>query len=78
MDNQIKHRIIDKILVSNDEKLLRAIDQIMDSASNEYANVVLSNEQKKMLEMSDLDIKSGNTISQKEMDKEDLRWLIGK
>lgn len=78
MDHLIKHRIIDKILVSDDEKLLRAIDQIMDSASNNDSFGTLTNKQKIMLKMSDQDIKSGNTIVQKDMDEEDLSWLIDK
>lgn len=68
MDNQIKHRIIDKILISDDEKLLRAIDQIMDSASHKESYGTLTNKQKSRLKMSDQYIKSGNTISQKDMD----------
>lgn len=77
MDHQIKHRIIDKILVSDDEKLLCAIDQIMDSASNNDSFGTLTNKQI-ILKISDQDIKSGNTISQKDMDEEDLSWLIDK
>lgn len=77
MDHQIKHRIIDKILVSDDEKLLCAIDQIMDSASNNDSFGTLTNKQI-ILKISDQDIKSRNTISQKDMDEEDLSWLIDK
>lgn len=78
MNNEVKHRIIDKILVSDDEKLLHAIEQIMESASREHSKGALTKEQKKMLEMSEQDIKNGETISQSKLDEEDLAWLSGK
>jgi|GEM_PF-3722962 len=49
MDKNIKHRIIDKILVSDDEKLLHTVDQLMESASNKNSRVTLSREQIEML-----------------------------
>ncbi len=75
MNNQLKHRLIDKILVSKDEKLLSAIDQILDSVSDQTTGDALTKEQKLMLEMSEQDIKNNETISQSELDKEDLTWL---
>lgn len=78
MNNKIKHRIIDKVLVSDDEKLLHAIDQIMESASTKQLKTTLTNEQKKMLDMSEQDIKNGETISQSKLDEDDLAWLSGK
>jgi len=78
MNNKIKHRIIDKVLVSDDEKLLHAIDQIMESASDKQLKTTLTNKQKKMLDMSEQDIKNGETISQSKLDEDDLAWLSGK
>ncbi|MFN4762256.1 hypothetical protein ACKGJN_03955 [Gillisia sp. Q332] len=37
----------------------------------------LTTEQKKMLEMSETDIKNGRLISQEAMDKRNLEWLNG-
>lgn len=46
---------------------------IYNSLNNEI--VELTSEQKKMLEMSEDDIKNGRLISQKAMDKRNLKWL---
>ncbi|MDZ7721036.1 MAG: hypothetical protein U5K72_19605 [Balneolaceae bacterium] len=35
----------------------------------------LTKEQKQMLKMSEVDLKKDTTISQEELDKEDLSWL---
>jgi hypothetical protein len=78
MDSQIKHRIIDKILSISDEKLLSEIDHLLDSKGSVSSYVSLTEEQKQMLEWSEEDIANGDTISQSELDQEDLAWLRGK
>jgi hypothetical protein len=75
MDSQIKHRIIDKILSISDEKLLSEIDHLLDSKGSVTSYVSLTEEQKQILEWSEEDIANGDTISQSELDQEDLAWL---
>lgn len=75
MDSELKHRLIDKILLNDNEKLLNAIDQILESVKTPGDQVALTDEQKRMLEMSENDIKNGYTITQKKMDEDDLKWL---
>lgn len=75
MDNQIKHRLIDKILSTNNDKVLSAIDQLLDSVEFQEEKVSLTKEQKMMLEMSETDLKNGGTIAQEDLDKDDLAWL---
>lgn len=75
MDNQIKHRLIDKILSTNNDKVLSAIDQLLDSVEFQEEKVSLTKEQKMMLEMSETDLKNGETIAQEDLDKDDLAWL---
>lgn len=75
MDNQIKHRLIDKILSTKNQEVLTAIDQLLDSVGNQSDPIELTKEQKLMLEMSERDLKKGETIFQDELDKEDLSWL---
>jgi len=48
---------------------------LVSSSASESDVVELTNEQKKMLEMSEQDIKSGKLISQEAMDKRNLEWL---
>ncbi|MCG2588585.1 hypothetical protein [Rhodohalobacter sulfatireducens] len=75
MDNPLKHRLIDKILSTKNEEVLSAIDQLLDSVEKQSENVSLTKEQKMMLEMSEIDLQKDETISQDELDKEDLSWL---
>ena len=55
--------------------MLSAIDQLLDSVEKQSENVSLTKEQKMMLEMSEIDLQKDETISQDELDKEDLSWL---
>lgn len=75
MDNPLKHRLIDKILSTKNEEVLSAIDQLLNSVEEQSENVSLTKEQKMMLEMSEIDLQKDETISQDELDKEDLSWL---
>jgi len=70
----IRNRLIDRILATRNEKLLQAIENIFDSTQNEEL-VKFSSEQIEMLSMSEDDIKDGNIISESELDKSDDKWL---
>lgn len=74
-EKEIKHRLIDKILSSKNEKLLEQIDRLMESSISEEDEVTLTEEQKRMLKMSDQDIEEGEVISQRELNRDDLEWL---
>jgi hypothetical protein len=52
--------------------------RLVDNSSVEDEKIKLTKEQKLMLEMSDSDIQNGRTISQNDLDKNDLEWLKGK
>ena len=74
VDN-IRNELIDKILSINNKDFLIALDKLITSSSSESEIVELTDEQHKMLEMSEQDIKNGNLISQESMDKRNLEWL---
>ena len=74
-EKEIKHRLIDKILSSKNESLLERIDRLMESSISEEDEVPLTEEQKRMLKMSDEDIDEGETITQSELNRDDLEWL---
>jgi hypothetical protein len=74
-EKEIKHRLIDKILSSKNETLLARIDQLMESSTSEEDEVTLTEEQKRMLKMSDQDIEEGEFISQRELNRDDIEWL---
>ena len=74
-EKEIKHRLIDKILSSTNESLLERIDRLMESSISKEDEVPLTEEQKRMLKMSDKDIEEGEIISQSELNRDDLKWL---
>jgi hypothetical protein len=68
----IKNRLIDRILVSNNEKLLKAIESIFLSVQDKEV-LSLSSEQIEMLILSEADIRYGNVISEEELDNLDFQ-----
>lgn len=70
----IKNSLIDRILATKNEKLLEAIDRIIDSTQSDE-KISLSSEQIEMLSMSERDIIEGNLISESELNKRDSEWL---
>ncbi|MEQ5791806.1 hypothetical protein J4E06_12125 [Muricauda sp. NFXS6] len=73
--DKIRNELIDKILSIRNKDFLEALDKLVSSSASESDVVELTIEQKKMLEMSEQDIKSGKLISQEAMDKRNLEWL---
>jgi len=70
----IKNRLIDRILATKNEKLLEAISTIFESTQSQEI-ISLSSEQIEMLMMSEQDIEKGNIISESELEKSDSKWL---
>lgn len=73
IDN-IKNRLIDKIMVTNNQQLLQAIDALFKSAQEEEV-MRLDSEQIEMLMMSDEDIKHGRLVSQADLSDSDSKWM---
>ncbi len=73
VDN-IRNRLIDKILAIQNTEFLKALDNLV-STSAQAETVQVSKEQRKMLEMSESDISTGRLISQDKLDIEDIEWL---
>ncbi len=69
-----KNRLIDKILISKDEKFLKAIENIFVSVQKDDT-ISLTSEQIEMLIMSDQDINKKNIISENELNKNDALWM---
>lgn len=68
----IKNRLIDRIMSSKNEKLLSAIENIFIVTEEPVA---YTSEQFEMLMLAEEDIKYGNVISQEDLDKMDEEWL---
>jgi hypothetical protein len=74
----IRNGIIDKLLTISDEEYLKTLLQLIENSDVKHEKVVLTKEQKLMLEMSEKDLLDGQIISQNDLDKNDLEWLKGK
>ena len=70
----IKNRLIDRILATENEKLLQAIQSIFDSTQSDET-MSLTSEQIETLLMSDQDIENGNLVSESDLEKSDSEWL---
>ena len=71
---ETKNRLIDRILISKDEKFLKAIENIFVSVQKEDT-VSMTSEQIEILNMSEQDIKDGNLIFETELIKADAQWM---
>lgn len=71
----LKNKLIDRILVTNNERLLNAISGIFESTQDDEEKVHLSSEQIEMLLMSENDIKHGRIVSEEDLKKSDNEWL---
>ncbi|MDL2312549.1 hypothetical protein LJC68_06700 [Bacteroidales bacterium OttesenSCG-928-B11] len=69
----LKNNLIDKILVSRNENLLKAISTIFES-TQEDDKIQLTSDQIEMLILSENDIEYGRIISEEELEKSDKEW----
>ena len=70
----IKNKLIDRIMLSKDERLLNEINEILTSKQSDEI-FKLNSYQLEMLELSEKDINEGNLTSEEDLDKEDSEWL---
>jgi hypothetical protein len=68
----IRNGIIDKLLAISDKEYLMALLHLVDNSAVEDEKIKLTKEQKMMLKMSEADIQNDRTISQNDLDKNDL------
>lgn len=73
--NNLRNGLIDKILTIKNQAFLEALDKLIASSSTTFEEVILTQEQKAMLTLSENDIKNGDLISQEEMNNRNLKWL---
>lgn len=71
----VRNGLIDKILSIENRGFLEALDKLISVSSLDSDIVLLTDEQKILLEMSERDIEEGDLISQEAMDKRNLEWL---
>ncbi len=76
IDN-LRNSIIDKLLTISNQEYLEAIYKIVENSSVNQNTVLLTDEQIRMLQLSEDDIKNGRLIPQTEVEQQDLKWLKG-
>ena len=74
----LRNSIIDKLLTISNQDYLVAIQQVLENSAVDTDLVKLTEDQIKMLMMSEEDIKNNRLISQENVDQSDLKWLKGK
>lgn len=70
----IKNGLIDRILATQNEKLLQAIQTIFESSKTEEL-VEFSPEQIKMITMAKEDVAAGRLVSEEDLKASDPEWL---
>lgn len=70
----IKNGLIDRILATQNEKLLQAIQTIFEASKNDGI-VDFSPEQIKMIMMAKEDVADGRVISEEDLKASDPEWL---
>ncbi|MES2838593.1 MAG: hypothetical protein V4667_13775 [Bacteroidota bacterium] len=73
--DSLRNDLINKLLSISNKEYLSALSKLIESNPLSNERIILTKEQKLMLELSENDIKNKNLISQKELDKSDLQWL---
>jgi hypothetical protein len=63
----IKNQLIDRIMLTRNEELLKAIAKIFES-TQKNEELALSSEQIEMLQMSERDIELGNLTAEEDLD----------
>lgn len=73
--DNIRNNIIDKLLPVSNKDYLSALYQVINKNKGSDDIIHLTESQLQMLQMSEDDLKHGKTLSQKELDNQDLKWL---
>ena len=70
----LKNNLIDRILLTQNEKLLSSVFGIFESSSKEE-KISLTSEQIEILMMSENDIRSGDLFSEDDLKSMDNKWI---
>lgn len=74
---KIQQELIGKILTIKNKGFLEALNKLIASTEEKSSKTILTESQREMLELSEMDIKNGDLISQEAMNKRNLEWLNG-
>ncbi|MCP4457748.1 MAG: hypothetical protein GY816_06945 [Cytophagales bacterium] len=71
----IRNRLIDRLMTVNNSDFLMALEKLVKTSNLQAEKIPLTEEQKIMLSMSDLDIQNDRLIDQNSLNERGLEWL---
>lgn len=74
VDN-IRNEIIERLFTISDKSSLLALNKIVENSQPIDSTIKLTEEQKLMLQLSELDIAEGRVYLESDVNKKDLKWL---
>jgi hypothetical protein len=72
---QIRNNLIDKLISIKNKELLSAVDRLLEVSVKEEDVYKVSEDQRKALQASEMDIASGRLISDEDLNNEEDEWL---
>ena len=75
LTKEMKQELIDKIKSTQDENILEEVYRILEVGTQEVDKIVLSDEQKGLIDEGINDIEKGNYLSNEEANQEIEEWL---
>ncbi len=73
--SDIRNRLIDSLMAINNSDYLQALEKMIKSSNIEDESIQLTEDQKIMLLMSEIDIANGNVVEQNQLNERELKWL---
>ena len=72
---QIRNNLIDKLSLIKNKELLSAVDRLLEVSVREEDIYKVSDEQRKALQASEVDVANGKLISEEDLNSEEDEWL---
>ena len=72
---QIRNNLIDKLISIKNKELLSAVDRLLEVSVKEEGVYKVSDDQRKALKASEIDIANGRLISDEDVNNEEDEWL---
>ena len=72
---EMRQLLIEKIKTTKDDNILEEVYRILELGTKEIVEIVLSQEQKSLIDKALLDIKKGNYLSNEDANTEIEKWL---
>jgi len=72
---EMRQLLIEKIKTTKDDKILEEVYRILELGTKEIDEIVLSHEQKGLIDAGLLDIEKGNYLSNEDANTEIEKWL---